>query len=285
MTKIKTTTPLNKKMRTKSLVNYFIDNDKELAKILETLGYSKNKKTTILKQIKNIKKIDKELYWYLVIYRFLKEVNILWEKTWKIYTYKRKTKSKAGIVEIKQAGFKKIRNTDYKWFKLPGNKLYYLINEKTLNSNLTIDELYDSIIAILDKNNTILFSSRENEIINNLSKKLRIDIFSNKIPSYIIKEILWKTKNITQAILNCRKEISGTDGINKIIFNGEDVARGISELNNRQEIDLSRLGTWTEVETTSLKINTNGEIRFKKYNTFTRFFKNVKKYLILNKLN
>jgi hypothetical protein len=277
------------KDKASELFKYYINKVDELKNIFISLKFNKSKIANLIKKRRSIRTIDKELYWFLIFHRLVSITNIFWEKTWKLFSLEVKEKSKkTEIMKLKIPGTIKIKNTTYRLLKLPSSPdIIYIVNYKNLNYNMKVYEIINTISAIIDQKNLLLLIIEnlvEKNLINKILKNLNLEVYSNSIPSFIIKDLLWNAKNVIRASLICRKEISGTDGMGKITFLGNDVARGISELNARQEIDLSRLGTWTEIETEMFFINVDGYLRFKNYKNLIGFIKKNKKDLIQNKI-
>lgn len=262
---------------------------KELIEIYRALGFKDPKLGILLKTSAELKKSHPRIYLYLVLYRLLHLKNVFWDRFWSFFRLKYRENSPAQrklSVRV-DLDLKDYKNS-YLWVSKPlKSDILYLFNTEKLYGKATVNDALNSLVGILDKKRLIMFIKNgfgEAEILRDVFRDQKLDFFKILFPAYLIKDLIRSSKDVSSASISCPREISGTSGISKIIFQGSNVGTGISELNKRQEIDLSKLGTWTEMQSGDLYISVDGKLKFKDYTKIIEFIMKTDKELILSKV-
>ncbi len=253
----------------------------ELTEFYKYLGLTGSKLKEILAAGLDHKKLPRLISLYLGLQKVLNFENIFWEEEWILY----KIEQAAGNYSLKlNQDYLRNQGKIYLWIEKPlKSGVYYLFNIEKLNVKSTIQEACKNMIGFLDGKQAVAViknSFKENSEILDEIKNYNIRLYKILFPAYVIKEFVSSHEEVLTASLTCSREISGTAGIEKIVFHGSNVGKGLTELNRRQEIDLSKLGSWSEIQTRDLYLSVEGKIRFRDYNKLLEFVKNAGKDLI-----
>ncbi|WEU40377.1 MAG: hypothetical protein OdinLCB4_000125 [Candidatus Odinarchaeum yellowstonii] len=262
----------------KFLKNY---TQSELAEVYRNIGLTRSKLRELISTGADYKKLPRLISLYLALHKILNYKDIFWESEWVLYKVECDPSSQG--LKLKLDGLKD-QGRIYLWVENPlKSELYYLFNIEKLSVKSTVQEAFKNMIGLLDgkKSLTIIRNSfKEDEKVLDEIKNYNLKLYKISFPAYVIKDFISNCREVLTASLSCSKEISGTDGIEKIVFHGSNVGKGLSELNRRQEIDLSRLGSWIEIQTKDLYLSVDGRVRFKNYNNFLDFIETIGKDLI-----
>ncbi|MEM2907281.1 MAG: hypothetical protein QW739_04320 [Candidatus Odinarchaeota archaeon] len=256
---------------------------KELTTAYKSLGFTGVKLRELLSAGVDHKRLPRLICLYLSLQRLLNFKNIFWENDWLLFTVKDKKASES--IDLKQVEKPGLKDDDrvYLWVESPlKSEIFHLFNIEQMGVKSTVQDALKNILAVLDKKRFILLirnGLKDAEKILREFKNSAFPFYKISFPAYIIKELVWSCNDVLTASISCSREISGTDGIDRIIFYGCNVGRGITELNRRHEIDLSRLGSWTEIQTSDFYLNVDGKIRFKDYNRLLEFVEGREKDL------
>ncbi len=253
----------------------------ELKEFYKYLGFTGVKLKELLAAGLDYKKMPRLISLYLALQKTLNSENVFWENDWTLYKIEQISSAYSLKLDLE-----KLNNPDktYLWIEKPlKSESYYLFNVEKLSVKSTIREAYKNMIGFLDVKKAVAIirnSLKESDKILAEIKNYNLKLYKISFPAYVIKDFVSNCKDVLTASLSCSREISGTDGIEKIVFHGSDVGKGLIELNRRQEIDLSRLGSWTEIQTKDLYLSVDGRIRFKDYNRVLEFLESAGKDLI-----